>query len=37
VPERASVRAIGGQVAIAGDPKQHSTRDLIALIRERFG
>lgn len=37
VPERASVRAIGGQVAIAGDPKHHSTRDLIALIRERFG
>jgi rfaE bifunctional protein nucleotidyltransferase chain/domain len=37
VPERASVRAVGGQVAIAGDPKGHSTRDLIALIRERFG
>jgi D-glycero-beta-D-manno-heptose 1-phosphate adenylyltransferase len=37
VPERASVRAVGGQVAIAGDPKHHSTRDLIALIRERFG
>jgi len=37
VPERASVRAVGGQVAIAGDPKDHSTRDLIALIRERFG
>jgi D-glycero-beta-D-manno-heptose 1-phosphate adenylyltransferase len=37
VPERASVRAVGGQVAIAGDAKDHSTRDLIALIRERFG
>jgi rfaE bifunctional protein nucleotidyltransferase chain/domain len=37
VPERASVRAVGGQVAITGDPKHHSTRDLIALIRERFG
>jgi len=36
VPERGSVRAIGGQVAIAGDPKSHSTRDLIAQIRERF-
>jgi rfaE bifunctional protein nucleotidyltransferase chain/domain len=36
VPERASVRAVGGRVAIAGDPKRHSTRDLIALIRERF-
>ncbi|HEV8642532.1 MAG TPA: adenylyltransferase/cytidyltransferase family protein [Methylomirabilota bacterium] len=37
VPERGSVRAIGGEIAIAGDPKSHSTRDLIALIRERFG
>jgi rfaE bifunctional protein nucleotidyltransferase chain/domain len=37
VPERASVRAVGGQVAITGDPKHHSTRDLITLIRERFG
>jgi rfaE bifunctional protein nucleotidyltransferase chain/domain len=36
VPERASVRAAGGEVAIAGDPKRHSTRDLIALIRARF-
>jgi rfaE bifunctional protein nucleotidyltransferase chain/domain len=37
VPERGSVGAVGGRVAIAGDPKRHSTRDLIALIRERFG
>ncbi len=37
VPERASVRAVGGRVVIAGDPKGHSTRDVIALIRERFG
>jgi rfaE bifunctional protein nucleotidyltransferase chain/domain len=36
VPEEASVRAIGGRVIIAGDPKTHSTRDVIALIRERF-
>jgi rfaE bifunctional protein nucleotidyltransferase chain/domain len=36
VPEEASVRAIGGRVVIAGDPKTHSTRDVIALIRERF-
>jgi rfaE bifunctional protein nucleotidyltransferase chain/domain len=36
VPERATARAIGAEVAIAGDPKGHSTRDLIALIRERF-
>jgi rfaE bifunctional protein nucleotidyltransferase chain/domain len=32
VPERATVRAYGGQVAIAGDPKDHSTRDLIQTI-----
>jgi rfaE bifunctional protein nucleotidyltransferase chain/domain len=28
----ATVRAAGGEVAIAGDPKDHSTRDLIAEI-----
>ncbi|MBN1566530.1 MAG: adenylyltransferase/cytidyltransferase family protein [Acidobacteria bacterium] len=32
VPERETVRAYGGQVAIAGDPKDHSTRDLIQTI-----
>ncbi len=37
VPERETVRAVGGRVAIAGDPKGHSTRDLIAVIVERFG
>lgn len=37
VPEGASVRAVGGRVVIAGDAKTHSTRDVIALIRERFG
>ena len=37
VPERDSVRAAGGRVAIAGDPKDHSTRDLIATIVSRFG
>ena len=37
VPEGALVRAGGGEVAIAGDPKSHSTRDLIATIAERFG
>lgn len=36
VPERATAQAVGARVAITGDPKQHSTRDLIALIRERF-
>jgi hypothetical protein len=30
------VRSVGGQVAFVGDPKDHSTRDLIAQIRERF-
>jgi len=37
VPERASVLAAGGRVAIAGDPKTHATRDLIQIILERFG
>jgi rfaE bifunctional protein nucleotidyltransferase chain/domain len=37
VPEAATVRAAGGHVAIAGDPKDHSTRDFIRLIAERFG
>ncbi|MBI3031206.1 MAG: adenylyltransferase/cytidyltransferase family protein [Candidatus Rokubacteria bacterium] len=37
VPERASVLAAGGAVAIAGDPKRHSTRDLIQTIVRAFG
>ena len=37
VPEREAVRAVGGQVAIVGDPKTHSTRDLIAGIVREFG
>jgi rfaE bifunctional protein nucleotidyltransferase chain/domain len=37
VPEGATARAVGARVAIVGDPKEHSTRDLIALIAERFG
>jgi rfaE bifunctional protein nucleotidyltransferase chain/domain len=36
VPERETVRAYGGQVAIAGDPKDHSTRDLIQTILTKF-
>lgn len=32
VPEAATARAIGAEVAIVGDPKDHSTRDLIARI-----
>jgi bifunctional ADP-heptose synthase (sugar kinase/adenylyltransferase) len=30
VPEREVVLAYGGRVAIAGDPKRHSSRELIA-------
>ena len=33
VPERETVRAYGGRIAIVGDPKDHSTRDLLARIR----
>ena len=36
VPERATARAVGSATAITGDPKQHATRDLIAIILERF-
>jgi rfaE bifunctional protein nucleotidyltransferase chain/domain len=36
VPERATVLAAGGRVAIAGDAKDHSTRDVIAEILARF-
>lgn len=32
VPERETVRSYGGRVAIAGDPKNHSTKDLIQII-----
>ena len=30
VPEREIVRRYGGRIAIVGDPKDHSTRDLLA-------
>jgi D-glycero-beta-D-manno-heptose 1-phosphate adenylyltransferase len=33
VPERDTVRAYGGRIAIVGDPKDHSTRDLLSRIR----
>ncbi len=33
VPERDIVRAYGGRIAIVGDPKDHSTRDLLAHIQ----
>ena len=35
VPEREVVRGYGGRVAIVGDPKDHSTRDLLARIAGR--
>jgi len=34
VPEREVVRAYGGRTAIVGDPKDHSTRDLLARIQK---
>jgi rfaE bifunctional protein nucleotidyltransferase chain/domain len=33
VPERDTVIAYGGRIAIVGDPKDHSTRDLLSRIR----
>ena len=33
VPEREVVQSYGGRVAIVGDPKDHSTRDLLARLR----
>jgi rfaE bifunctional protein nucleotidyltransferase chain/domain len=35
VPERDIVREFGGQVAIVGDPKDHSTTSLLNTLRER--
>ena len=37
VPEREVVRAYGGRIAIVGDPKAHSTRELVTRIREHLG
>lgn len=33
VPEREVVRRYGGRVAVVGDPKDHSTRDLLSRLR----
>jgi len=33
VPEREIVKAYGGRIAIVGDPKDHSTRDLLSKLR----
>ncbi len=32
IPEAAEVRALGGRVAVAGDPKEHSTTALLAAL-----
>jgi rfaE bifunctional protein nucleotidyltransferase chain/domain len=37
VPERETVRAYGGRTVVVGDPKRHSTRDLIETIRAKLG
>ena len=34
IPEAAEVRAYGGRVAVAGDPKDHSTSELIEKLGE---
>lgn len=34
VPEREIVKGIGGKVVIVGDPKDHSSTELIGLVRE---
>jgi D-glycero-beta-D-manno-heptose 1-phosphate adenylyltransferase len=35
VPERDTVNAYGGRIAIVGDPKDHSTNDLLARIKRQ--
>jgi len=35
VPEREIVRECGGQVAIVGDPKDHSSTELLAAVKQR--
>jgi rfaE bifunctional protein nucleotidyltransferase chain/domain len=37
VPERDAVRAYGGRIAIVGDPKHHSTRELLARMARPAG
>lgn len=37
VPERETVRGYGGRIAIVGDSKDHSTRDLLGRIRDARG
>jgi len=37
VPERAQVARHGGEIRITGDPKDHSTKDTLTRILERYG
>jgi rfaE bifunctional protein nucleotidyltransferase chain/domain len=37
VPERETVRSYGGRIAIVGDPKDHSTRELLKRIEQTAG
>src|SRR3954469_4676734 len=37
VPERETVRGYGGRIAIVGDPKDHSTRDLLRRVSDSGG
>ncbi len=37
VPEREASERLGVETRIVGDPKDHSTRDLIASVLDRFG
>jgi len=37
IPEADEVRSYGGRVAVAGDPKDHSTTDLLARLRRLLG
>jgi rfaE bifunctional protein nucleotidyltransferase chain/domain len=37
IPEAAEVRAYGGRVAVAGDPKDHSTTELVARLGRDAG
>ena len=37
VPERETVLAYGGRIAIVGDPKDHSTREYLKIIRNSKG
>ena len=36
VPEREVTKSLGGAVRIVGDPKSHSTREIVAEIVKRF-